>query len=155
MSDSATIDAARPAITRRVTRGVRRHLVDLGWQGLGEVTLPDGRRADLMAINASGTIRIIEVKSSPADLQADAKWPDYRRWCDAFFFAVPAGFDLTLLPPDCGVMLADGFDAAIRREAPIHKLPGARRRALLLLFARLAAQRLTAVELASAPPAAG
>ncbi|HEY1506161.1 MAG TPA: MmcB family DNA repair protein, partial [Stellaceae bacterium] len=49
---------------------------------------------------------------------------------------------LELIPEECGLMLADGFGAAILREAPAQKLDPARRRALHLRFAHVAGARL-------------
>jgi hypothetical protein len=47
-----------------------------------------------------------------------------------------------LIPEDVGLIVADGFGGAILREAPLQTLVGARRKAVTLLFARLAALRL-------------
>jgi hypothetical protein len=55
---------------------------------------------------------------------------------------VPAGFPTGLIPEDCGLILADPFGAAILREAASAPLVAARRRAVLLRFALLAAGRL-------------
>src|SRR5437762_539390 len=41
---------SRPETTGLVTRGAGRFLVSLGYAPLAEVTLPNGRRADLMAL---------------------------------------------------------------------------------------------------------
>jgi len=85
---------------------------------------------------------VVEIKSSVADFRADRKWPEYRQWCDRLYFAVAEGFPLELIPEECGLMLADGFGAAILRESPTQKLDSARRRALHLRFARTAGARL-------------
>src|SRR3546814_4577372 len=61
---------------------------------------------------------IVEVKSCVADFRADRKWIEYLPYCDLFYFAVPDGFPRELLPEDCGVMVADGYGAAILRPAP-------------------------------------
>ena len=44
-----------------------------------------------------------------------------------------------------GLIVADGWDAAMIRRAPDHPLPGATRKALLARIARLGAARLTAL----------
>jgi hypothetical protein len=129
-------------IARTLCRGVTRALAQHGFTLLIEVPLADGRRADLMALGRDGSLVIVEIKSSVADFRADRKWPDYRPWCDRLYFAVPEGFPLELIPEECGLMQADGFGAAILREAPVQKLDPARRRAVQLRFARLAAARL-------------
>ena len=55
---------------------------------------------------------------------------------------MPNGFPTVLIPEDCGLIVADGFGAAILRESVTTPLPAARRRALTLRFARIAANRL-------------
>jgi hypothetical protein len=113
-----------------------------------EVPLPNGRRADMMAIDSAGMITIVEIKVSRADLLGDCKWPDYLDYCDHFFWAVPAGFELAPFedpcfePALCGLLVADRYDAAVVREAPLRKLAAARRKAETLRFARRAARRL-------------
>ncbi|MEM0943885.1 MAG: MmcB family DNA repair protein, partial [Pseudomonadota bacterium] len=84
----------------------------------------------------------VEVKSSRADFQADGKWPGYLSWCDRFFFAVPAAFPEALLPQDQGLIRADAYGAEVVRPAPLDRLAAARRKAITLRFARLAAERL-------------
>jgi hypothetical protein len=121
-----------------ICRGVIRALTQRGYATLAEVPLADGRRADVLALGRDGTLVVVEIKSSVADFRADRKWPDYRQWCDRLYFAVAEGFPLE----QCGLMLADGFGAAILRESPTQKLEAARRRALHLRFARTAGARL-------------
>jgi len=132
----------REAVTREVTRGVCRALAEQGLACLTEFTLRSGRRADVIALAADGTVTIVEVKSSLADFQADAKWPEYRDFCDRFYFAVAADFPQDVLPEDCGLMVADAYGAEELRPAPETRLNGSRRRALLLRFARHGAARL-------------
>ena len=129
-------------ISKALARGVTRALAQWGFSALAEVPLADGRRADIMALGRDGTLAIVEIKSSVADFRADRKWPEYRQWCDRLYFAVPEGFPLELIPEECGLMQADGFGAAILRETRAQKLSAARRRAVHLRFARLAAARL-------------
>jgi hypothetical protein len=76
----------------------------------------------------------------------DAKWPEYRDYADALFFAVDAEFPQDLLPRDAGLIVACELEAEVLRDPPAHPLPGARRRALLHRFALLAASRLAAAE---------
>ncbi len=129
-------------ISKALARGVARALAQGGFATIIEMPLADGRRADIMALGRDGTLAIVEIKSSVADFRADGKWPEYGQWCDRFYFAVPEGFPLELIPLDCGLMQADAFGAAILREAPERKLLAARRRAVQLRFARLASLRL-------------
>ena len=74
---------------------------------------------------------------SRADLLGDGKWRDYLDYCDHFFWAVPAGFDLSPFEgdsfgPDCaGLIVADRYDAdMIRAGAASRRSPrrGARPR---------------------------
>lgn len=130
-----------------VARGVCRMLLRHDVVAMAEVPLADGRRADLMAVDARGNITIVEIKVSRADLLGDGKWLDYLAHCDRFFWAVPAGFDVSplegegFLPDRCGLIVADRYDAAILREARLHPLNPATRRKCTLGFARRAARR--------------
>jgi hypothetical protein len=127
---------------RELARGVCRALAHRGFATLLEVSLANGRRADVLGLGRNGEIVIVEVKSSIADFRADHKWPDYRDFCDRLYFAVAEGFPRELIPEDCGLIIADGFGAAVLREAPAIPLAPARRRAVLLRFAQLGAGRL-------------
>lgn len=128
----------------------------LAWVVLHEVPLPNGRRADILALRPDGGFVCIEVKSGPRDFLTDGKWPEYRPYCDALYFAVDDGFPQELLPDDVGVMVAcigphclpKGVtaDADLLREAPAHRLAPATRRALMQRFATIAAGRLAALE---------
>lgn len=132
---------SRPETTLGVTRGAARLLVDMGYAPLTEVCLPNGRRADVMAIGPRGDIVICEVKSGVEDYRVDRKWPEYAPFCDAFFFAVAPEFPRDVLPDGPGLIVADGFGGAVVREAPASPLAPARRKALTLAFARLGALR--------------
>jgi hypothetical protein len=125
-----------------LARGVSRALVQRGWATLTEVTLANGRRADVMAIEGDGGIVIVEVKSSIVDFRSDQKWGEYREFCDALYFAVPEDFPVELIPDSCGLIAADHFGAEIVRPAPRTPLNAARRKAVTLRFVQLAAQRL-------------
>ena len=125
-----------------LARGVSRTLSDLGVATLTEFTLGSGRRVDLIGFDRAGRTTIVEIKTSLEDFRCDRKWPEYLAYCDRFYFAVPAGFPREILPHDCGLMVADGYEAAILREAPERKLNAARRKALSLSFGLVAAERL-------------
>ena len=125
-----------------ITRGVCRHLVDRGYEPLTEFKLRGRRRVDVAALNDRGRFIVIEVKSSVPDFRADRKWPEYLPHCDAFYFAVNENFPLDLLPDDCGILVADAFDAALIREAPDAGMNATRRKHQTLQFARAAAARL-------------
>ena len=116
--------------------------VRLGWSPVHEVSLPNNRRADILALRGDGGFACIEVKSGLRDFQTDAKWPEYRHYADALYFAVDHDFPLTLLPEEAGLIVACGREAELVREAPSHPLAPSRRRALLHRFAMLAAHRL-------------
>lgn len=132
---------ARPALTAAVTRGAVRLLLALGYAPVTELALANGRRADVAAIGPKGDILIVEVKSCGADFAADAKWPDYLDYADAFYFAVGEVFPRELLPPEPGMIVADAFGGEIVRDAPRRPLAPARRKAMTLAIARLAALR--------------
>jgi hypothetical protein len=85
---------------------------------------------------------IVEIKSSVADFRSDRKWANYREFADRFYFAVPNDFPAALIPEECGLIVADGFGAAVLRHGVATPLPAARRRALTLRFAWAAAARL-------------
>lgn len=134
---------SRPEITALLARGVTRVLRDYGLASLLEVPLANGRRADLMGLTASGEIWIVETKSCLEDFVVDHKWPDYLEYCDRFFFAVTEDFPRALIPEEVGLIVADGFGGAVLRHAPARPMAGARRKAVTLIFARLAALRLS------------
>ena len=131
-----------PERTLRVCRAAARFCALRGWAPLAEMPLPNGRRADLLALLPDGGFAVFEVKSCARDFLADSKWPDYR---DRLYFAVDLDFPQALLPEDAGLIVADGPDAVLLREAPAHALAPARRRALLHRYAMLAAGRLAAL----------
>jgi hypothetical protein len=135
------VTVTRPETTLAVTRGAGRLLGEMGFAPLAEVGLPNGRRADLMALGPKGEIVIVEVKSSPEDYLTDRKWSEYAPYCDAFFFAVAPEFPVDLIPQEPGLIIADGFGGAVVREPGWTPLVAARRKALTLAFARLAAFR--------------
>jgi hypothetical protein len=139
------VDGRQSATAAGVQRGVRRLFAQLGHVTLPEVTLANGRRADVIALAPDGHLTIVEIKSSVADFRADRKWPDYRDFCDRLFFAIPETVPLEILPESAGLIVADAFGAAIMREAPCHPLAGARRKAVTLRFARAAAATLHAL----------
>jgi len=139
--EAVVLTFTRPQTTGAVTRGAARLLIALGYAPLMEVALPNGRRADLMALGPRGQIAVVEVKSSLEDFRADRKWGEYLPYCDAFFFAVAPEFPRDVLPHEPGLIVADAFDGALLREAPAVPLSGARRKALTVAFGRLAAMR--------------
>ena len=131
----------RPETTGVVTRGAAKLLHAMGYAPLAEVGLPHGRRADLMAVGPKGDIVIVEVKSGQEDYLTDRKWGEYLPYCDAFYFAVAPEFPRHILPDEPGLIVADGFGGAVLRPPPSTPLAPARRKALTLAFARLAAFR--------------
>lgn len=140
--DDTPVRDGAPAITR----GVRRALAERGFVTLTEFCLPTGRRADVLALDDRGTVLIVEVKSGLADFRSDQKWPEYREWCDGFYFAVDEAFPTAVIPEPCGLMIADPFGAAVLREPPIAKIAGARRHGLIRRAALVAAGRLHRIE---------
>ena len=131
-----------------VARGVTRLFLRHDWLAVPEVPLGNARRADLMALCAKGSITIVEIKVSRADLLGDGKWPDYLDFCDRFYWGLPPELDRACLegpefrPDLCGVIVADGYDAEIVRPAPTQPLPAARRKVEVERLARTALRRL-------------
>jgi hypothetical protein len=130
------------ARTAGIARGAARLLVDMGYRTLVELPLGNGRRVDVIGLDRRGRFAVVEVKSSPADFRADGKWFEYLPYCDTFYFAVDPDFPLDILPGDVGVIVADAYDGAVRRDAPVRPMNAGRRRALTVRFARTAAGRL-------------
>lgn len=128
-----------------IRRAAARLCIAHGWAPLHEVALPNGRRADILALRPDQGFVCIEIKSGARDFQVDAKWPEYREYCDELFFAVDADFPLALLPAETGLIVCAEREGAILRPAPTHPLAAARRKSLLTRFARLAAARLQAL----------
>ncbi|HEY0052044.1 MAG TPA: DNA repair putative endonuclease MmcB [Caulobacteraceae bacterium] len=144
--ETVSLAFSRPETTLAVTRGAGRLMAALGYAPLLEVTLPNGRRADVMALGPKGQIAICEVKSGLEDFRVDRKWREYLPFCDAFYFAVGTEFPRDVLPEEPGLIVADGFGGAVLREAAETPLAPARRKALTLAFARLGAMRATDCE---------
>ena len=125
-----------------IARGTVRLLRSLGFSCVAELSLPSGRRADLVAMNEKGEIWIVEIKSSVEDLRADTKWPDYRAHCDRLFFAFTQDLPCEIFPGETGLIVADAYGAHVQCEAPEHKLAAATRKSMMLRFAMTAAHRL-------------
>lgn len=134
-----------------VARGITRLFARNDIWCLPEVPIRNGRRADLMGIDARGQVVIVEIKVARADLLGDAKWPDYLDFCDRFYWGVPPGLDRAPLdsvayrPGTCGVIVADGYDAEILRPAALEPLAAARRKTQVEQLARIAMRRHTAL----------
>jgi hypothetical protein len=138
-----------PPIAADVARGVTRLFCRQDLFAICEMPLPNGRRADLMAIDPKGGLTIVEIKVAKADLVGDGKWGEYLDYCDRFYWAVPAHLARILeedryMPAEAGLIVADRYDAVVIREAAHKPLAPARRKAELLHFARRAARRLSA-----------
>jgi hypothetical protein len=139
MTDTPAEDLA---LRHLLARGIGRALAQRGYASLTEVSLANGRRADVIGLGRAGELVIVEVKSSLQDFRSDIKWPEYRDFCDRFYFAVPETFPHEAIPEDCGLIVADGFGGVVLREAPVLALPAARRKAVTLRFALLGSERL-------------
>ena len=125
-----------------VARGTARLLRSLGFACIGELALPSGRRADLVALNERGEIWIVEIKSSVEDLRADQKWQDYRMHCDRLFFASTQDLPCEIFPEGTGLIIADAYGAHMHCEAPEHKMAAATRKQMTVRFALTSAQRM-------------
>ncbi len=127
-----------------IARGVCRFLVEAGFAPVTEFAPAPGLRVDVAALGRDGEIWVIECKSSVADFRSDRKWRGYLEWCDRYFFAAGEAAPDEIFPAEEGLIRADGYGAAILREAPLRKLAPARRKALTLRLGRAAALRLRA-----------
>lgn len=141
---AALADGRQSDPARDIQRGVGRLMHTLGHAHIMELTLANGRRADVVALTAAGDIWIIEIKSSIEDFRADHKWPEYWDYADVVLFAVAPGFPVEILPESAGLVLADRYGGELVRLPAEQRLAPARRRAMLLNFARSAALRLAA-----------
>jgi hypothetical protein len=125
-----------------VARGTVRLLRSLGFACVSELSLPSGRRADLVALNERGEIWIVEIKSSVEDLRADQKWHEYRAHCDRLFFAFTQDLPCEIFPADTGLIVADAYGAHLHCGAPEHRLPAPTRKLMTIRFGVAAAQRI-------------
>lgn len=125
-----------------------RLLHSMGYSALCELSLSNGRRADLVGVGKSGGVIIVEVKSCLADFRSDNKWRDYLPYSDEFYFAVDANFPIDVLseqaslPSTTGIIVADGYGGDVIRSAFSRKLHPARRKTVHLKMARVGALRL-------------
>lgn len=135
---------SRPEVTLAVTRGVLRYCADMDWAPLTEVTFKNGRRADVLALDKAGKFHLFEVKSSREDFMVDLKWREYLDFCDTYSFAVAPDFPMKLIPQEVGLMICDAFGWHQQQRPYQSPLHASRRKAMTLMFARLAARRLNA-----------
>ncbi|WP_102959516.1 MmcB family DNA repair protein [Mangrovicella endophytica] len=145
------IDGRQSERAMLVRRGVQRLMIERRVSLLPELPLASGRRADLVCLSEKGEFSIIEIKTSIEDFRVDRKWPEYRLFCDRLYFATHPGVPQSIFPEECGLILSDGYGAEVLREAPEHRLAAATRKALMLRFARLSADRLLQAEWAANP----
>ena len=130
-----------------VARGISRLFARNDIWCLPEMPLRNGRRADLMGIDAKGQVIIVEIKVARADLMGDGKWTDYLDHCDRFFWGLASHLDRACMdgeafrPDQCGLIVADGYDAEILRPAPLIPLAPARRKVEVERLARAALRR--------------
>ena len=131
-----------PFCTADITRGVCRYLQKLGYSPLKEFKLLSKRRVDVIGLDKLGHFIIVEIKSSVSDYRADRKWREYIAYSDQFYFGVANGFPIEILPEECGIMIADAYNAAVLRSAPVQTLNTTRRRVQQIRYAKTAADRL-------------
>jgi len=125
-----------------IRRGILLGLAETDLVFVPEFTLPSGRRADLIALDAKGLIAIIEIKSSVADFNADSKWTEYKVFSDKFYFASHPSVPADIFPKEQGFILSDRHGCEIIRESETVKLAPPTRKSLTLKIARAAAARL-------------
>jgi hypothetical protein len=137
-----SFDGRQSQAAAELQRGVCRTLRALGYSVIAELPLANGRRADVVALSSSGDVLIVEIKSCLIDYRTDGKWHEYLDYCDRLYFAVAADFPCDVIPQAAGLILADRYGAELVREPAEARLSAARRKAMMLCFARAAALRL-------------
>lgn len=140
------VDGRQSERALAIRRGVCRRLRAEGLALIPEVTLRSGRRADLVALGADGTITIIEIKSSIEDFRADGKWQDYLIHSDRFYFATGPHVPAEIFPLEAGLIVADPYGAEVLRDSTLSKMPAATRKEMLIRVARAGALRLHELE---------
>lgn len=143
-TDDAVVpfDRRQSPVAAELQRGVCRAFRALGFSVVTELPLANGRRADVVALSQNGDVTIVEIKSCLLDYQTDGKWRDYLDYCDRLYFAVNADFPSEVIPDGAGLILADRYGAELLRDPVEERLSAARRKAMMLCFARAAALRL-------------
>lgn len=137
-----SLDGRQSDAAAAIQRGVCRAFLALGHSAVTELPLANGRRADVVGLSSSGDVLIVEVKSCLADYRTDGKWHEYLGYCDRLYFAVASDFPCEVIPQEAGLILADRYGAELVREPAEERLSAARRKAMMLTFARAAALRL-------------
>jgi hypothetical protein len=137
-----SLDGRQSQVAAELQRGVCRTFRALGHSVVTELPLANGRRADVVGLSASGDVVIVEIKSCLIDYRTDGKWHEYLDYCDKLYFAVAADFPSAVIPEHAGLILADRYGAELVREPVEERLSAARRKAMMLCFARAAALRL-------------
>lgn len=128
-----------------VARGVSRLLIQQGFSPILEFTLPNGRRLDVAALGPGGEMLGVEIKVALADLKGDGKWPEYLDYCDLFYFAIPPDFPHEHVPGETGLIIADRYGGEIIKPSQSQTLHASRRKAVTVSFAKVAAERLSAI----------
>ena len=140
------------ACCQDVARGVSRLLIQEGFSPILEFTLANGRRLDVAALGADGTLLGVEIKVAIADLKGDTKWPDYLEFCELFYFAIPPDFPDELVPRRHGPDRRGPLRRRHRAAFADRRSHASRRKAVTLRFAKVAAERLAmTLELAAEP----
>ena len=67
-------DRRQSPVAAEMQRGVCRALRALGLSVVTELSLANGRRADVVALSGGGDMLIVEIKSCLLDFQTDGKW---------------------------------------------------------------------------------
>ena len=80
-----------------------------GFAAVCEVSLANGRRADVVGVSERRRDLDRGDQVRLEDFRSDHKWPEYREFCDRLLFAVRPSFPSEVLPADTGLIIADRY----------------------------------------------
>src|SRR6476660_7840176 len=93
-------DGRQSAMAAETQRGVCRALRALGHSVVTELSLANGRRADVERLSPGGDIWSVMIKSCLLDFQTVVITMQYRPHCDRLYFAGSRDFPCHVIPND-------------------------------------------------------
>lgn len=119
------------------------HFINNGWGACDELTLPNGRRLDVLGVGPEGGLVGIETKVTEGDLRSDTKWPDYMPFLDALFFALPSHLPSQYVHTACGLIIEREGRLVVERAPSASSVRPDARIAVMAIFAATVAARYT------------